>query len=108
MGYGCQHYQRRCKIRSPVPSTLPKMEISHESQRLPLKDRRVDALGNLNSLPDELICTILDYLTPRDIARLACVSRTTLDESLPQETQRSTSVQRLLEKDYIAFREFAK
>ncbi|XVF36680.1 hypothetical protein REPUB_Repub19eG0078100 [Reevesia pubescens] len=50
------------------------MEISHESQRLPLKDRRVDALGNLNSLPDELICTILDYLTPRDITRLACVS----------------------------------
>ncbi|XVE55528.1 hypothetical protein DITRI_Ditri03aG0166000 [Diplodiscus trichospermus] len=47
------------------------MENSHA---FPLKDRRADALGNLNSLPDELICTILDYLTPRDIARFACVS----------------------------------
>ncbi|MBA0759727.1 hypothetical protein Gotri_022566, partial [Gossypium trilobum] len=51
------------------------MENSHESQSLHLKDRRVDALGNFNLLPDELICAILDYLTPRDIARLACVSR---------------------------------
>nr|KJB14734.1 hypothetical protein B456_002G140900 [Gossypium raimondii] len=50
------------------------MENSHESQSLHLKDRRVDALGNFNLLPDELICAILDYLTPRDIARLACVS----------------------------------
>ncbi|XVF64806.1 hypothetical protein PTKIN_Ptkin09bG0196300 [Pterospermum kingtungense] len=50
------------------------MEISNQSHNLPVKDRRVDALGNLNSLPDELICRILDYLAPRDIARLACVS----------------------------------
>ncbi|KAK6277496.1 F-box domain - like 10 [Theobroma cacao] len=50
------------------------MEISQQSHTFPLEDRRADALGNLKSLPDELICTILDYLTPRDIARLACVS----------------------------------
>ncbi|TYH31063.1 hypothetical protein ES288_A01G143900v1 [Gossypium darwinii] len=50
------------------------MENSHESQSLHLKDRRVDALGNFNLLPDELICAILDYLTPLEIARLACVS----------------------------------
>lgn len=56
-------------------SSKKSMEISYQSHNLLLKDRRVDALGNLNSLPDELICTILDYLTPRDIARLACVSR---------------------------------
>ncbi|KAG8503228.1 hypothetical protein CXB51_001046 [Gossypium anomalum] len=79
------------------------MENSHESQSLHLKDRRVDALGNFNLLPDELICAILDYLTPRDIARLACVSRAALDEPLPQESQRSTSIHRLLEKDDVAF-----
>ncbi|OMP01257.1 hypothetical protein COLO4_12026 [Corchorus olitorius] len=50
------------------------MENSDQSHAFPLKDRRADALGNLKSLPDEIICNILDYLTPRDIARLACVS----------------------------------
>ncbi|EOY30600.1 Transferases, transferring glycosyl groups, putative isoform 1 [Theobroma cacao] len=49
------------------------MENSQRSHTFPLEDRRADALGNLKSLPDELICTILDYVTPRDIARLACV-----------------------------------
>ncbi|GMJ02494.1 hypothetical protein like AT1G78280 [Hibiscus trionum] len=50
------------------------MEISHEPQNLQFKDRRADALGNFSRLPDELICALLDYLTPPDIARLACVS----------------------------------
>ncbi|XVE95270.1 hypothetical protein REPUB_Repub02eG0081900 [Reevesia pubescens] len=51
------------------------MEIfSDESQTFQLRDRRAGALGNLNSLPDELICSILDYLNRPDIARLACVS----------------------------------
>lgn len=39
------------------------------------KDRRTDALGDLRVLPDEILCTILTRLTPRDVARLSCVSR---------------------------------
>ncbi|WCJ43496.1 Bifunctional arginine demethylase and lysyl-hydroxylase JMJD6 [Euphorbia peplus] len=39
-----------------------------------VKDRRPDALGNLKVLPDDLICSLLEYLTPRDAARLSCVS----------------------------------
>ncbi|KAK6940180.1 F-box domain [Dillenia turbinata] len=38
------------------------------------RDRIADALGDLKVLPDELICAILENLTCRDIARLACVS----------------------------------
>ncbi|XP_054788759.1 lysine-specific demethylase JMJ21 isoform X2 [Prosopis cineraria] len=38
------------------------------------RDRRADALGDLRVLPDEIICSILEELTPRDVARLACVS----------------------------------
>ncbi|KAG9144286.1 hypothetical protein Leryth_016938 [Lithospermum erythrorhizon] len=38
------------------------------------KDRRLDALGNLVVLPDEILCAILAYLTPNDISRAACVS----------------------------------
>ncbi|KAK9269878.1 hypothetical protein L1049_025451 [Liquidambar formosana] len=41
---------------------------------LGLKDRRPDGLGDLRVLPDEIICAILDNLTARDVARLACVS----------------------------------
>ncbi|XP_058087090.1 lysine-specific demethylase JMJ21 isoform X2 [Magnolia sinica] len=37
-------------------------------------DRRHDALGDLRILPDELFCALLEYLTPRDVARLSCVS----------------------------------
>ncbi|GLT56427.1 hypothetical protein SLA2020_294690 [Shorea laevis] len=48
------------------------MENSGQSQTV--RDRRPDALGHLKVLPDELICAILDCLTPRDVARLACVS----------------------------------
>lgn len=40
-----------------------------------IKDRRPEALGDLKVLPDELICYILENLTPRDVGRLACVSR---------------------------------
>ncbi|XP_037496142.1 F-box protein At1g78280 isoform X2 [Jatropha curcas] len=43
-------------------------------QGFEIRDRRPDALGNLKVLPDELICAILEYLTPRDVARLSCVS----------------------------------
>ncbi|XP_002513952.2 F-box protein At1g78280 [Ricinus communis] len=43
-------------------------------QAFDVKDRRPEALGNLRVLPDELICAILENLTPRDAARLACVS----------------------------------
>ncbi|EXB75365.1 F-box protein [Morus notabilis] len=39
------------------------------------RDRRPDALGDLRVLPDEVICAILEFLTPRDVARVACVSR---------------------------------
>ncbi|ERN14745.1 F-box protein At1g78280 [Amborella trichopoda] len=38
------------------------------------RDRRPDALGDLRVLPDELICSILDFLSLRDVARLSCVS----------------------------------
>ncbi|CAI9116257.1 OLC1v1017354C1 [Oldenlandia corymbosa var. corymbosa] len=39
-----------------------------------VKDRRPEALGGLSFLPDEILCSILTYLTPRDIGRLSCVS----------------------------------
>lgn len=39
------------------------------------RDRRPEALGSLSVLPDETICVLLEYLAPRDIAHLACVSR---------------------------------
>ncbi|KAG7587480.1 F-box-like domain superfamily [Arabidopsis thaliana x Arabidopsis arenosa] len=38
------------------------------------RDRRPEALGSLSVLPDETICALLEYLAPRDIANLACVS----------------------------------
>lgn len=40
-----------------------------------VKDRRIDALGDLRFLPDEILCAILTTLTPHDVARLSCVSR---------------------------------
>ncbi|TQE12648.1 hypothetical protein C1H46_001668 [Malus baccata] len=45
-----------------------------EAHALGLTDRRPAALGNFRVLPDDLICDILEYLSPRDVARLACVS----------------------------------
>ncbi|KAL5844348.1 hypothetical protein ACOSQ4_010306 [Xanthoceras sorbifolium] len=39
-----------------------------------MRDRRPDALGDFKVLPDEIICSILDFLAPRDLGRLACVS----------------------------------
>ncbi|CAL1390313.1 unnamed protein product [Linum trigynum] len=39
-----------------------------------MRDRRSDALGSLRVLPDEIISAILENLTTRDVARLACVS----------------------------------
>ncbi|KAJ4826712.1 hypothetical protein Tsubulata_028933 [Turnera subulata] len=52
------------------------MENSQEVFQPPpvTKDRRGDALGDLQVLPDDLICALLENLTPRDVARLACVS----------------------------------
>ncbi|PKI75408.1 hypothetical protein CRG98_004197 [Punica granatum] len=38
------------------------------------RDRRHDALGELTVLPDEIICSILENLAPRDVGRLSCVS----------------------------------
>ncbi|CAI8599082.1 unnamed protein product [Vicia faba] len=38
------------------------------------RDRRIDGLGDLRVLPDEILCSILERLTPRDAARVACVS----------------------------------
>ncbi|EHA8587360.1 putative F-box protein [Cocos nucifera] len=38
------------------------------------RDRRPDALGDLRVLPDEILCAILELLSPPDLARLACVS----------------------------------
>lgn len=38
------------------------------------RDRRPEGLGNLRFLPDETICAILTALSPRDVARLSCVS----------------------------------
>lgn len=37
-------------------------------------DRRIEALGNLRVLPDEVICEIISSLSPPDVARLSCVS----------------------------------
>ncbi|KAK0577352.1 hypothetical protein LWI29_031768 [Acer saccharum] len=48
------------------------MESSHGG--FVMRDRRLDALGDLIVLPDEVICSILELLTPRDLGRLACVS----------------------------------
>ncbi|WOH02607.1 hypothetical protein DCAR_0521996 [Daucus carota subsp. sativus] len=48
------------------------MEID-ESSTAP-RDRRIDALGDLRVLPDETLCSILLLLSPRDVARLSCVS----------------------------------
>ncbi|KAL4280497.1 hypothetical protein GQ457_03G033490 [Hibiscus cannabinus] len=50
------------------------MEMPRQSHASPIKDRRADSLGDFKYLPDEVICAILDYLTPPDLARLACVS----------------------------------
>ncbi|CAA6664381.1 unnamed protein product [Spirodela intermedia] len=54
-------------------------ENRHQQQRREgeqeQRDRRPDGLGELRVLPDELICAILDLLAPRDLGRLACVSR---------------------------------
>lgn len=59
-----------------IPSRLPSsMEILHQSHTFPIRDRRADSLGDFKYIPDEIICTILDCLTPLDLARLACVSR---------------------------------
>ncbi|KHN47126.1 F-box protein At1g78280-like [Glycine soja] len=43
--------------------------MESQSQR----DRRTDAVGDLRVLPDEILCSILEGLTPRDAARVACV-----------------------------------
>ncbi|CAN1181872.1 Lysine-specific demethylase JMJ21 [Linum perenne] len=48
-----------------------------ENSQFPIpvfKDRRSDALGSLRVIPDEVIASILELLTPRDVANLACVS----------------------------------
>ncbi|XP_024543827.1 F-box protein At1g78280 isoform X2 [Selaginella moellendorffii] len=37
-------------------------------------DRRAGALGDFDALPDELLCSVLGLLEPRDIGAMACVS----------------------------------
>lgn len=48
------------------------MEVNGDS--VVASDRRPDALGHFNVLPDEIVCSILNLLSPRDVARLACAS----------------------------------
>ncbi|XP_052202408.1 lysine-specific demethylase JMJ21 [Diospyros lotus] len=48
--------------------------VEHPETRILPRDRRPDALGDLRVFPDEIICAILTNLTPRDVARLSCVS----------------------------------
>ncbi|KAK9757623.1 hypothetical protein RND81_01G174600 [Saponaria officinalis] len=45
------------------------MEVTMEN------DRRTGALGDMRVIPDEIICDIISVLSPRDVARLSCVSR---------------------------------
>ncbi|KAL0432686.1 UNVERIFIED_CONTAM: F-box protein [Sesamum latifolium] len=53
-----------------------------------MKDRRADALGDLRVLPDEILCNILTTLTPRDVARLSCVSRLDLPQAYNEASRR--------------------
>ncbi|KAL4556455.1 hypothetical protein LXL04_039108 [Taraxacum kok-saghyz] len=51
------------------------MEVDGDSQpQVVPRDRRPDALGDFNVLSDEIVCSILTLLSPRDVARLACAS----------------------------------
>ncbi|CAI9294116.1 unnamed protein product [Lactuca saligna] len=38
------------------------------------RGRRPDAHGGFHVLPDEIVCSILTLISPRDVARLACAS----------------------------------
>jgi len=51
------------------------MENNGQQMQMAVKDRRPGALGDLSVLPDEVICRILSLLSPRDVARISCVSR---------------------------------
>lgn len=51
------------------------MEVDRDSQpQVVPRDRRPDALGDFHVLADEIVCSILTFLSPRDVARLACAS----------------------------------
>ncbi|KAJ8433781.1 hypothetical protein Cgig2_025944 [Carnegiea gigantea] len=50
------------------------MENNGQQMQMAVKDRRPGALGDLSVLPDEVICRILSLLSPRDVARISCVS----------------------------------
>ncbi|KAI7741220.1 hypothetical protein M8C21_019779 [Ambrosia artemisiifolia] len=51
------------------------MELDSVSQsEIVSKDRRPDGLGDFIVLPDEIVCSILNLLSPPDVARLACAS----------------------------------
>lgn len=52
------------------------MEVDANSQaQVVLRGRRPDALVGFHVLPDEIVCSTLTLLSPRDVARLACASR---------------------------------
>lgn len=53
------------------PARSPAMEAAAEAG----SGRREAALGGLAVLPDEVLCAVVDLLSPTDIGRLACVSR---------------------------------
>lgn len=49
--------------------------MENNGGKMAVVDRRIEALGNLRVLPDEVICEIISSLSPPDVARLSCVSR---------------------------------
>ncbi|XP_056173234.1 lysine-specific demethylase JMJ21 isoform X2 [Syzygium oleosum] len=66
--------RRRRLSLSLSPSLASSMENPPQAPPFGFGDRRPGALGDLCVLPDEVICSILDYLSPSDVARLSCVS----------------------------------
>lgn len=58
-----------------IPNRSLRFLTLMETSQSQTKDRRPDALGDLLVLPDELLSSILERLTPRDVGRLSCVSR---------------------------------
>jgi hypothetical protein len=62
-----------CSTPQPNPPTSP--TGGRGAMEAAGNDRREAALGALSVLPDEVLCAVVDILSPADIGRLACVSR---------------------------------